>query len=237
MKRIACAVAGLVVLGTAAAVAQPMWGPDRGYWARDRGPAFEDDRPFAGPMRPRRIARIVASLGLDPVGPPVRHGAFIVQPAAADDGRAMRVTINVETGDIVSVTPMTAGPGRAYGAYPSPVPYARVAPDDDEYAPPGPGGRPRADVPSPDPYPPAVIEGPKTGAKSGKAHTEKSAKANPDKTPVPRKRPENAQSATKAEPGMVAPLPLPANPAPVPAQGATPAPAPNNDMPPVAPLE
>lgn len=234
MKRIACAVAGLVVLGTAAASAQPGWGPDRGYWGRDRGPAFEDDRPFWGPVRPRRIARIVASLGLDPVGPPSRHGAFVVQPAAAEDGRAVRVTINIETGDIVSVTPVTAAPnGRVYGAQPAPGPYARIAPDDDdEYAPPGPGGRYRADLPPPDPYPPNVIEAPKPGAKSAKGRGEKSAKANPDRAPVPRKRPENAQSATKGEPGLV--TPLPANPAPAPAPDTPPAP---NDMPPVAPLE
>jgi hypothetical protein len=256
MRLLACAVAGLVVLGTAAASAQPGWGPDGGRWVRERGPVFEGERAFPGPMRPRRIARIVRSLGLDPVGPPDRHGALVVQPAADDDGRAVRVSIDVHTGEVVSVMPVRApglaraepyGPGR----FPAPGPYARVMPDDEDidFAPPGPM-RPRADLPPApyppgpgampqgphgalppqagvSPYPPPVIEAPKH-------HKTKSATATPAKPPLPRKRPEGKETARKAEPGSVAPLP-PASPPAPPAQGA--APAPSETMPPVAPLE
>ena len=266
MRLVACAVTALVVLGTGVASAQPVLGPDRGYWVPDRGPAFGGERPWPGPMRPRRMARLLASMGLDPVGPPVRQGNFLIQPASDDDGRAMRVTIDIETGQVVSVTPETAGPrfaGPVPPRPPAPGPYARLAPDDDdaEYGPPGamppgPAMAPRADVPPPRrglpradlppgafppgaapppsagvlPYPPPVIEAPR--------HKTKAANATP-KTPMPRKRPEGAQSAKKSEPGSVAPLsPAPA-PAPAPAQGATPTPAPEtgNAMPPVAPLE
>jgi hypothetical protein len=251
MKRIACAVAGLVVLGTAAASAQPGWGPDGGYWVREGGPAFEGERAFRGPMRPRRIARIVRSLGLDPVGPPDRRGVLVVQPAADDDGRAVRVSIDVRTGEVVSVMPVRApGIARAepYGPrrLPVPGPYARIMPDDEDidFAPPGAMG-PRADLPPApyppgpgalpqgphgalppqagvSPYPPPVIEAPK--------HRTKSATATHAKPPLPRKRPAGAETATKSEPGSVTPLPQ-AQPAPAPA------PPPGSEMPPVAPLE
>ncbi len=256
MKRIAYAVVGFLALGTAAASAQPGWGPDRGYWVRERGPAFEDERSFVGPMRPRRIVRLMGSLGLDPVGPPTRQGGFLVQSAADDTGRAVRVTIDLETGQVISVTRQVARVNADPGAtrLPGGVPYAGPTLDlDDDFAPPGLARQPRADLPPPEPYPPratlrhaappsgevspyppAVIEGTRPGAKAGKAHPDKSAKANPDKA-VPRKRPENAQAATKTEPGTVAPLPT--NPAPAGAPVATPAPTFNKDMPPVAPLE
>jgi hypothetical protein len=197
-------------------------------------------------MTPRQIAFLVESVGLDPVGAPTRHGHLFVQRAADDDGRIMRVTIDIDRGEVVSITPAGAplpvngGPYAAHRPY-GPGPYAAPAPDDDvEFAPPGsamalpPGaGRPPGMIPpsgipraaAVTPYPPPVIEAPRPAAKS--------ATVAPAKPPTPRKRPEAAQTAKKAEPGAVSPLP--ATPAPV--QGATPAAPPGNAMPPPAPLE
>lgn len=253
MRLVACAVAGLVTLGAGAASAQPFWGPDRGrFYEPERAPLWERDRGWVGPMRPQQIAYIVESMGLDPVGPPRRHGNLLVQRATDDYGRVMQVTINTESGEVVSVAPAGAPPpvnGRPYEAYRpyGPGPYGRPAPDADddvEFAPPGsimapraalpPGAdRPPGAIPQPGypvpraaavtPYPPPVIEAPRPASKS--------ATVTPAKPPVPRKRPEGAETAKKAEPGSVAPLP--ATPAPAPTPGTPPA----NAMPPVAPLE
>jgi hypothetical protein len=250
MRLVACAVAGLVMLGTGAASAQPLWGPDRGrFYEPERAPLWERDRDRVGPMRPRQIAYIVESLGLDPVGPSRRHGHLLVQRATDDYGRVMQVTINIDSGAVVSVAPAVAplpangGPYQGYRPY-GPGPYARPSPDDDdvEYAPRGsvmalppgadrpPGMIPPGGIPpraaAVMPYPPPVIEAPRPAAKS--------ATVTPAKPPVPRKRPDAAQAAKKAEPGSVAPLP--ATPAPA-SQSATPATPPSNAMPPVAPLE
>jgi hypothetical protein len=204
---------------------------------------WQRDRSWSGPIAPQQVAYIVESLGLDPVGPPLRTGRLIVQRATDDFGRVMRVTVDVNNGRVVSVAPAAApppvngGPYEAYRPY-GPGPYARTLPDDDderEFAPPGSVMGPRAGVPSgtvppsygPVPsHPPAVIEGPRPSAKS--------ATVSPGKPPVPRKRPQGAETAKKAEPGSVSPLQAAPTPA-APAEG-TPMP-PANAMPPVAPLE
>jgi hypothetical protein len=233
MRLIAIAVAGLVTLGAGAASAQPLWGPDYGrFYGPERAPLWQRDRTWMAPIRPQQVADIVESMGLDPVGPPTQSGRLIVQRAADDVGRMMRVTIDITSGRVVSVAPAGAppsvngGPYTAYRPY-GPGPYGRPAPEDDdvEFAPPGSVMPPRA-APLP-PYPANPY--PATPPQSDARPNSKSATATPTHPPQPRKRPENAQ-AKKSEPGSVAPLPA------TPAQGATPA-TPGNAMPPPAPLE
>jgi hypothetical protein len=236
---------GLVAAGAGTASAQPYWAPNYGrfYDGPERAPMWRRDRAATGPIAPQQVAYIVGSLGLDPVGPPLRTGRLVVQRASDEFGRAMQVTVDLNNGRVVSVAraapPVSGEPYEGYRAY-GPGPYARVMPDDDDgadFAPPrGPAMGPRGALPpaalAPVPaHPPAVIEAPR--------HPTKSATATPSaKPPVPRKRPQGAETARKAEPGSVAPLqatPAPAPAAPTPTQGATPPAA--TTMPPVAPLE
>lgn len=234
MRLIASAVAGLVVACAGAASAQPLWGPDYGrFYGPERAPLWQRDRTRSGPIALQQVAYIVESMGLDPVGPPLRTGHLIVQRAADDFGRMMRVTIDTNNGRIVSVAPtapppVNGGPYAAYRPY-GPGPYGRPAPIDDDvaFAPPGSVMSPRAVPPPPYPANPYPATPPQTEARP----TAKSATATPVH-PQPRKRPENTQAAKKTEPGSVAPV----QPSPAPAPGATPA-TPGNAMPPVAPLE
>ena len=253
MRLIAYAVAGFVMIGAGAASAQPMWGPDQGrFYGPDRAPRWQRD---LGPLDPRQVAYVVESMGLDPVGPPLQTGRLVVQRAADEFGRVVRVTINLNNGRVVSVAPLgapppvNAGPYAAYRPY-GPGPYARPAPeadDDDEFAPPGPVMAPRAALPPGAMPPPGIAPPPRAAAVTpaypanphppvppqGETHkpAAKSATATPAQPPKPRKRPEGAETAKKAEPGSVAPMQA----TPAPAEG-TPA-SPSTAMPPVAPLE
>ncbi|MEA2928273.1 MAG: hypothetical protein QOG38_701 [Hyphomicrobiales bacterium] len=255
MRLIAVAVAGLVTAG--AASAQPMWGPDQGrFYAPERAPLWGRDRTWMGPIRPQQVAYIVESMGLDPVGPPMQTGYLVVQRAADEFGRIVRVTINTNNGRVVSVAPAGAPPAADGGPYAGyrqygPGPYARPAPeadDDDEFAPPGAVRAPRAALPPGAMPPPGVVPPPRSAATTpypanpypptppqSEAHkpAAKSAIVTPTHPPQPRKRPEGAETSRKAEPGSVAPVQ--ATPAP-PAQGAKPS-APSTAMPPPAPLE
>ena len=163
MKFIAAAVAGLVTVGAGVASAQPMWGPEQGRYY-ERGPVFRDRPGWVGAINPQQAAYLIESMGLDPVGPPLRTGHLIVQRASDDLGRIVRVTIDLNIGRVVSVAPangapppVNGGPYAAYRPY-GPGPYARPAPDaddDDEFGPPrGPGMVPRADLSPPGPYAP-----------------------------------------------------------------------------------
>jgi hypothetical protein len=64
---------------------------------------------------PYEILTIVRSIGLDPLGHPVRRGANYVLRAIDNDDREVRVLVDARTGDIVSVTPIATasrtGPG------------------------------------------------------------------------------------------------------------------------------
>ena len=249
MRLIAFAVAGLVMIGTGAASAQPIWGPEGRFYGPDRPPRWQRD---VGPLAPQQVAYLVESMGLDPVGPPVQTGRLVMQRAADEFGRIVRVTINL----IVSVTPAGApqpvngGPYATYRPY-GPGPYARPAPgadDDDEFAPPSTVMPPRAALPPGTMPPPGSIPPPRSAAATpaypanpyppvppqGETHTPaaKSATATPASSPKPRKRPEGAETAKKTEPGSIAPLQA----APTPAPNAPPA-SPSTAMPPVAPLE
>lgn len=252
MRLIAFAVAGLVTIGAGAASAQPIWGPEGRLYGPDRPPRWQRD---IGPLAPQQVAYLVESMGLDPVGPPVQTGRFVIQRAADEFGRIMRVTINLNNGRVVSVAPAAAplngGPYPAYRPYgPGPGPYARPLPeaDDDEFAPPSATMPPRATLPPGAIAPPGALPPPRSSAVTpaypanpyppvppqGESHkpSAKSATATPTQPPKPRKRPEGAEIAKKTEPGSIAPLQA----APTPAPGAPPA-SPGTAMPPVAPLE
>jgi hypothetical protein len=199
MRLIAFAVAGLVTAGAGVASAQPMWGPEGGrFYGPERSPRWQRD---IGPLDPQRVAYVVESMGLDPVGPPLQTGNLVVQRAADEFGRIVRVTVNLNNGRVVSVVPLGAPPSvnggpyaaqRPYGPGPyAPSPYARQAPqsdDDEEFAPPGSMMAPRADLPPAPSYgpgpradlPPAPSYVPGPGA----APPPRSAAATPYPTPA-----------------------------------------------------
>jgi hypothetical protein len=222
MKLIAAAVAGLVTVGAGTASAQPMWGPEQGRYY-ERGPLFRDRPGWVGAINPQQAAYLIESMGLDPIGPPLRTGHLIVQRASDDLGRMVRVTIDLNIGRVVSVAPangvpppVNGGPYAAYRPY-GPGPYARPAPDaddDDEFGPPrGPAMVPRADLPPPGPYapgpgavpprstavapyPPSVIEAAPTAPRSATRYPTPAYPANPQAAVPPKD--DKHKPATKA---------------------------------------
>ena len=185
---------------------------------------------------------------MQPVGPALRSGAFLVQRAIDDSGRVLRVTVDARRSQVIAIE-ANGAPRGPYARYASPygpyrgsypAPYPGMAPDA-SLAPPGsvmaarepvaraPHGAlpPRSASITPDlPTPP--IPGVKPRAKSAAITP-----LHPTAAPTPRKRPVTApqQAAGSVEP--VAPAP-----APQAAPAAPPAPAkPDNAMPPVTPLE
>ena len=190
-------------------------------------------RPMApiGPSSPQDAIEIVQAMGLTPIGPPARIGAFYLQNARDDLGRVLQVTVDARRSQVVNVSSGVPrgvyGPYAGYAphhrSYGAPVPYPM---DDFDIAPPGSimGARMMPNPPAPQAaLPPAAHPKPST----------KSAAITPARPPVPRKRPTEAphQTAGSVEPLQVAP-------APAEKPAATPAPEkPANAMPPVAPLE
>src|SRR5258708_1534574 len=57
-------------------------------------------------------AEIVEAMGLDPVGPAIRSGSFLIQRATDDFGRVLRVTVDARRSQVVAVE--AAGPPRGY---------------------------------------------------------------------------------------------------------------------------
>jgi hypothetical protein len=133
-------VASLVALGSAAGNAEPL-------------------RPiFGGVLPPPEITSIVRSMGLVPIGAPVREGGTYAVLAADPRGRQVRVIIDARFGDVLLVRRVVTAPR---GAYPDPrrmyggVRPRPYAPSDmpwmgPDFRPPGAIGRadPRAPYPS-----------------------------------------------------------------------------------------
>ena len=89
-----------------------------------------------GPPSAYDVAEIVQAMGLDPIGPPTRSGAFHVQRARDDFGRVLRVTVDARRSQVVAVeagAPRALyGPHAGYAPYRRPYPgYAALPPDDD----------------------------------------------------------------------------------------------------------
>ena len=181
-----------------------------------------------GPPSAYDVAEIVQAMGLDPIGPPTRSGAFYVQRARDDFGRVLQVTVDARRSQVVAVeagVPRALyGPHAGYASYRRPYPgYAALPPEDDvDLAPPGSvmGARvpphataPRAAV-APNPPPPPHVVAPRPAVKSATA------------TPVPRKRP---AAAPQEAAGSVEPMPA--------QNAAPPAPAQPSAVSPVTPLE
>jgi hypothetical protein len=192
-------------------------------------------RPVApiGPPSAYDVAEIVQAMGLAPIGPPGRSGAFFVQRARDDFGRVLNVTVDARRSQVIAME--AAGPANApYGRYAGYGPYRRaypgyavLPPDHDlDFAPPGSimGGRaqpphvaqpqPRSAAVTPQNALPPQAVAPKPAAKSATA------------TPVPRKRP---AAAPQEAAGSVDPVPAPS--------AAPPAPAQPSAVTPVTPLE
>jgi hypothetical protein len=238
MRRVVLALASIVVIGATPALAQ--YAP----------PQYAPPRPPVpiGPMAAADVAEIVQAMGLDPVGPPERSGAFYVQRAMDDFGRVLRVTVDPRRSQVLAVeaAAMLRQPyghlaGRA--SYRRPYPGYAIVPDDDfDLAPPGsvlasPGHVPR--------LPPPHLIAPQPHAQPQRPAT-RSAAVPPARTPVPRKRP--AAAPAQAAAGSVEPMSAaspPAPPQPAPPQAAPHAPPPaaapakpaEPAMAPVTPLE
>jgi hypothetical protein len=214
MRLVGLAVASLV-LGAAPASAQYIPRP-----------------PMAiGPASAQDVSDIVQAMGLDPIGPAMQSGPFLVQRASDDFGRMLRVTVDTRRSQVVAVEP--AGPPRGayagYAPYRRPYPgYVAMTPDDEGLAAPGSimGPRPQPGVPQPQhhatatpnivmpPLPPATPPRPKV----------KSATVTPQTAPTPRKRPVAApqEAVGSVEPIAAQPAPASAAPAPASPPGATP---------------
>ena len=234
MRRVAFAIAGLVVLGAGPALAQYGYPP----------------RPMMsiGGMPPDGVFQMVRQMGLEPIGRPVRTGPVYIQRAADYYGKPLRVVVDASRGQVVSVEPIGgppmlhggpyAGTGAPYWRRPY-APYGAIMPhdDDDDYAPPGslmgPHGQPpRAGIKPTLPGQPLY-----PGAQPNvQRPTGKSATVTPGRPPVPRKRPVAAPQETAGSVDPIAPAPQ-ETPAAVPPAAPAPAPRPAApEMTPVAPL-
>jgi hypothetical protein len=188
-----------------------------------------------GPMPPESVSEMVRQMGLEPVGAPVRSGPVYFQRAADYYGKPLRVVIDAQRAQVVSVEPVGGPPIMHGGPYAStggpywrrPYAYPYGMPNDEAIAPPG-------SVMTPHGQPPQAGLPPATHAKP----SSKSAAITPKEPPVPRKRPTQAPQQTV---GSVEPLHAPAEASPAAAEKpVTPAAAPQNPataMPPVTPLE
>jgi hypothetical protein len=238
MRLVGFAVAGLL-LGAVPASAQ--------YLEAPRPPGA------IGPGLLSDAAEIVEAMGLKPVGPALRSGAFLVQRATDDFGRVLRVTVDARRSQVMAVEPVGAprGPYATYGrpdpGYAMPAAPEGLEPRGSAMAPNmAPNAQPHGAMPphsasiAPDlPTPPTPSVAPvKPKTKSAAVMPQQSPTA-----PTPRKRPPAAPPQTT---GSVEPLTRQAAPQVVPQAAPTqqapaaapPAPEkPQITMPPVAPLE
>ena len=83
-----------------------------------------------GALPPEKIAAIVRSIGLHPLGPPAARGPTYVLRAADRRAEIVRVVVDARSGEILSVMPVVEGPRgiRADGPPPPIRPGARVEP-------------------------------------------------------------------------------------------------------------
>ena len=119
MKRALFALANLVLLGAAPALAQ---------YAPPRPPVA------IGPMGAADVADIVQAMGLDPVGPPARSGAFYVQRATDDFGRVLSVTVDARRSQVIAIEAVAVRqpPGiyAGHGVHRRRYPGYAITPDD-----------------------------------------------------------------------------------------------------------
>jgi hypothetical protein len=213
----AIAAGGLIVLALAAgAQAQP---------------AYVGPRAYQPAVPPYEVDAIVRSAGLVPLAPPARRGSAYVLAATDRYGRHVRVVVDAEVGEIISVRPMLAA--APYGAPVHGAPSVVYVP--------------RGDPPPPVPprsVPSARLAGvPPVASPADPMTTGAIPPAPPSaRTPLPRPRPVVAAAeAPAARPtAPEAPVPLPAVSAPTRAETA-PQPAPAKpaapNLVPVAPLD
>jgi hypothetical protein len=161
---------------------------------------------------PHETFAIVRSMGLSPLGQPVRRGGLYVLRAGNRHGEVMRVVIDARAGEVVSINPVSGGPDRYVepgyrppAGIPGPRsgPYEqgpRVIPADPRYVPRA-GPRP---APPPAGYelddeldeedvgalpPPRVITAPRFPDVPSARSARVSARVMPAKPPLPRPRP------------------------------------------------
>ncbi len=201
------AAAALWLAGLGVGAAQDFRPPQAGY---DSLPPFE-------------ILTIVRSLGLDPLGRPVRRGAAYVLRAADESGQEMRVVVDARSGRVRSAVPVI--PAAAWRERPGFGDDARLLPRDgysernipgwradpgadDETALPPPGAAPRVIR-----APQAVDGAPSRAGSPGGRSVIRSAAIVPAHPPVPRPRPATPVSE-KTQGGTTAPEknPDPVNP-------------------------
>jgi hypothetical protein len=235
MRFVGFAVAGLL-LGVVPASAQ--------YLEAPRPPGA------IGPGLLNDAAEIAEAMGLKPVGPAIRSGAFLVQRATDDFGRVLRVTVDARRSQVIAVEAVGA-PRGPYATYGRPYPGDAMPGTPEGLEPRGSAMEsrvpPQVAVPphsasiAPDlPVPPAPSVAPAKPKTKSAAVTPQQ----PQTAPTPRKRPPAAPSQATgsvepitrgAAPQATAPQAAPTQQPPA---AAPPAPAkPEITMPPVAPLE
>ena len=196
-------------------------------------------RPMApiGPSSPQDAIEIVQAMGLTPLGPPARIGAFYLQNARDDLGRVLQVTVDARRSQVVNVS--SGVPRGLYG------PYAGYAPHHRSYGAPVPYPMDDFDI-----APPGSLMGSRMTPNGGAAQavlppatqpkpSPKSAAITPVRPPVPRKRPTEAphQTAGSVEPIAAAPQAPVSSEKPAVATSPPLPEKPADAMPPVAPLE
>jgi hypothetical protein len=139
-------------------------------------PGIVKDSPPRG-----RIANIVRSIGLHPIGPTVVRGPTVVQRAANRRGELMRVVLDGRSGEVLLVIPVVERPGGGEIEGPPPryrpgarvyYPGAEYLPPDAPPTPPPAGAKPpraaAAEPPLPRRRPPAPAAAPKAPAETAK---------------------------------------------------------------------
>jgi hypothetical protein len=153
------------------------------------------------------IVTIIRSMGLDPLGYPVRHGSRYVLRAVDDDGQEVSITVDARQGRVLSVRPLTpvAAP---YGPPPGYVPEPGYVPIYPAY-PPEPydidgGFEPDAAYrPLPPPGVPRVIYAPRDSSSMARPSSSlsgaaRAASARTAATPLPKPAPKRV-AATPAQ--------------------------------------
>ncbi len=268
MKHWIAFCAGLSALAVAAATsaqAQIYGGPPDPY---DEPPPVVERRPLIGPifqprLPPSEALMIVRASGLRPLTRPAVRGSHYVLLASDNMGGQLRVVVNGNNGRIMNASP-AHDPRFAHepvrrprGLVPMPGPQQAAAP------PPSQGTTPPPELREPSPPLPRTARAtpPQTpAAGAGQDHrsvsapdsTTATAPARPERTPLPRPRPQIASTETTASTAPAAapaaretspeaettpaanPAPAPAAPSAAPAQPTQPT---ETQLVPVAPLD
>lgn len=140
-----------------------------------------------GGLPPYEMIAITRSIGLRPLGRPLRQGPHYVLRALDHRGEERRVVIDARYGEVISAVPVVRMPGYSGGAR-----VVRLPREDDEI-----------DMTPPAPIPPRVIPAPRTTAPAPRTSAVAPAEPAAERvSPLPRPRPETTQSTASVPPAQ-----------------------------------